>query len=544
MAGKSLPGIIIKFGAQTQDAISGINRVNRALGTSATAAQKSQARWSAFSKAFAGIGVGVGLAAIGNQMLEMGRAAAEDQKSVAALGKTLENLGLAGEKSGIEDFIESMMLATGVADDQLRPAMSSLLLATGDTAKAQSALALALDISASTGRDLQSVSLGLAKGWSGSTTALARLGVGLDKALLKSGDMVAVTEALTTKFGGQAATAAATYAGQIQRVQTAAAEAQETVGYELLKAAEDVSKAFGGTDGLVGSITAAGDRLADFVAGVGLAVEAMSKLKVGTDEGGTSFLDFAAEVYRQTPGLGLFITMTEGIADAGSDARKAEEALNDEVERSIQMRHIYAPVSAAAAAGTDQEARSADKAADAMARLNKQFDKRNSLNRGIIGDRIALRQSKQKGPGKNADSDERKQWALGIAADAASLAQGFINKGQLVKARNVLSNNREFISGQVGDRFANNVLGTPKSLTQAIAARRQQASANGASEWRRNAAPIYKQEVTVQAAVTVQSPAELVSWVKKQGRLAALGRGLGDNNQQMPFPTTGWGGIQ
>lgn len=544
MASKSLPGIIIKFGAQTQDAISGINRVNRALGTSATAAQKSEARWAAFRRAFAGIGAGVGIAVIGNQMLDMAKAAAEDQKSVASLAKTMENLGLAGEKSGIEKFIQSTMLATGVADDQLRPAMSSLLLATGDAAKAQSALALALDISASTGRDLQSVSLGLAKGWSGSTTALARLGVGLDKALLKSGDMVAVTEALTTKFGGQAATAAATYAGQIQRVQTAAAEAQETVGYELLRAAEDVSKAFGGTDGLVGSITAAGERLADFVAGVGDAVEVMSKLKTGNDENSASFLDFAMSVYRQTPGLGLLITTTQGLADAGADARNAENALNDEIERSIQMRHIYAPLSAASAEGTDQEARSADKAADAMARLNKQFDKRNSLNRGIIGDRIALRQAKSKGPGKNADSDQRKQWALGIASDAASLAQGFIDKGQLVKARNVLANNRQFIAGQVGDRFANNVLGTPKSLKQAIAARRDAASASGAAEWRRNAAPIYRQEVTVQAAVTVQSPAELVSWVKKQGRLAALGRGLGDNNQQMPFPTTGWGGIR
>jgi hypothetical protein len=53
---------------------------------------------------------------------------------------------------------------------------------------------LAVDISAGTGRDLSQVVMALGKASDGSTAGLARLGVGLDKATLATGDMDLITQ--------------------------------------------------------------------------------------------------------------------------------------------------------------------------------------------------------------------------------------------------------------------------------------------------------------------------------------------------------------
>ena len=58
-------------------------------------------------------------------------AAIEDQKSQALLAKQLQNTTGAsrGTIAATEDFISKMQLATGVADDALRPALGSLVRA-------------------------------------------------------------------------------------------------------------------------------------------------------------------------------------------------------------------------------------------------------------------------------------------------------------------------------------------------------------------------------------------------------------------------------
>jgi hypothetical protein len=74
----------------------------------------------------------------------------------------------------------------------------------------------------------------LAKGYSGQTTALGRLGAGLSKTLLKSGDMEAITAQLSKLFQGQAQAAIKTYAGQMAILGVSAKEASETVGFALV----------------------------------------------------------------------------------------------------------------------------------------------------------------------------------------------------------------------------------------------------------------------------------------------------------------------
>jgi len=81
--------------------------------------------------------------------------------------------------------------------------------------------------------DLEAVTNALGKAYDGSTGALAKLGTGLDAAVIKSGDMQAITAGLSQTFGGQAAVAAGTFRGRLNILSEAASEASEQVGYAL-----------------------------------------------------------------------------------------------------------------------------------------------------------------------------------------------------------------------------------------------------------------------------------------------------------------------
>jgi protein translocase SecG subunit len=95
-----------------------------------------------------------------------------------------------------------MSLATGVADDALRPALARLVISTGNTAKAQDLLSLALDASTATGKPLETVANALGKAYDGNTTALGKLGLGLSSAELKSMSFEQVQARLSDLFGG------------------------------------------------------------------------------------------------------------------------------------------------------------------------------------------------------------------------------------------------------------------------------------------------------------------------------------------------------
>ncbi len=101
--------------------------------------------------------------------------------------------------TAVEDYIANLQRVTGVLDDQLRPAFQQLLTATGSITKSQDALQTALNISAATGKSLTEVSAALTRGFSGNTTGLSRLGAGISKATLKTGDMNKIMAELNKK---------------------------------------------------------------------------------------------------------------------------------------------------------------------------------------------------------------------------------------------------------------------------------------------------------------------------------------------------------
>jgi hypothetical protein len=176
------------------------------------------------------------VAILGKGLFEAAKAAAEDQKSQALLARQLQATTGATDAqiSAVEQYINKTQLAAGVTDDQLRPALSSLVRATGDTAIAQEQLGLALDIAAGTGKDVESVAIALAKAYGGNFAALTKLGVPLDENITKTKNYQAAQEALSKQFGGASATAANTFDGQLKRLSIAWGEIVEQVGYYVL----------------------------------------------------------------------------------------------------------------------------------------------------------------------------------------------------------------------------------------------------------------------------------------------------------------------
>ena len=167
---------------------------------------------------------------------------ANDEKAAKSLAVQLENTGNAFRINEVETYIASLQSLYGVLDDQLRPAFQTLLNATGSVTLSQKALETALNVSAGTGKDLESVVAAIAKGAAGTTTALSRLGTGLDKATIASGDMNKIMAALDKKFAGQAAARLDTYAGKMDKLKVAAADATEIIGKGLIDALSALGK--------------------------------------------------------------------------------------------------------------------------------------------------------------------------------------------------------------------------------------------------------------------------------------------------------------
>ena len=164
------------------------------------------------------------------------KAAIEDEAAQLRLANALKNVTGATDAqiASIEQQILKTSLATGVADDKLRPALQRLAVATGSVTESQDLLTLALDISAATGKDVESVTNALGKAYEGNTGSLTRLGVGLSAAEIKTLGLQGTVKQLAETFGGAATVQANTFEGQIQRLKVGFDEAKESVGAALL----------------------------------------------------------------------------------------------------------------------------------------------------------------------------------------------------------------------------------------------------------------------------------------------------------------------
>jgi len=281
---------------------------NKAFKQAETASQKLEKSVAKLGKQLAGVFAASKLYAFGKASV---KAFAEDEKAARSLALALANTGNAFAAIEVEKFIGDLQRATGVLDDNLRPAFRTLLTATGDVKKSQDALALALDISAGTGRDLGQVAVALSRGFLGQTTALSRLGAGLDKATLKAGDMDVIIGELTDKFRGQALAAAEGYAGAIAKLTVASNNAKEIIGKDLLDAMQMVS----GKDGIGGATTAMegfATQIGNAIYGIGVLIKQIKSIP------GAGFIGDVLAAGTQISGIGLLSRL-----GASSKARSA-----------------------------------------------------------------------------------------------------------------------------------------------------------------------------------------------------------------------------
>jgi len=222
-----------------------------------------------------------GLAFGTTQILAYGKAAikaaAEDEKAQKQLALALKNVGLGRDAASSEDYIQRLQSEFGILDDKLRPAYQTLAVATGNTAEAQRLLNLSLDIAASTGKDLGSVTSALSRAYLGNNTALSKLGVGISKADLKAGKFEDIIAQLETTFKGAATQSANTFQGSIDKLAVASANASEIIGTGLI----DALKGLGdqdSVDNLAKSMQDAATYTADVIRGIGVLIEKLKGL--------------------------------------------------------------------------------------------------------------------------------------------------------------------------------------------------------------------------------------------------------------------------
>ena len=181
----------------------------------------------------------VAAAAYAGKLLVDGvKSAIADAAAQEKLALTLKNVTGATDAQikATETYITKTSLAFGVTDDDLRPSLERLARATGDVGEAQKLQALALDISAGSGKSLEAVTNALAKATEGNTASLGKLGVGLSAAQLKTLSMDEITKKLGETFENQASTKAETFQGKLDRLNIAFDEGKETVGSFVLDA--------------------------------------------------------------------------------------------------------------------------------------------------------------------------------------------------------------------------------------------------------------------------------------------------------------------
>jgi hypothetical protein len=286
---------------------------NRAFKQAETATSRLEKSVAKLGKQLAGVFAASKLYAFSKNAV---KAFAADEKAARSLSLALANTGNAFAAIGVEKFIADLQRATGVLDDDLRPAFRTLLTATGDVKKSQDGLALALDIAAGTGKDLGAVSMALAKAYGGQTTALSRLGAGLDKATLKTGDMDVIVGQLTDKFRGQALAAAEGYSGAIAKLAVASNNAKEIIGKDLL----DAMQLIAGKDGIGGATSAMegfATQIGNAIYGIGVLTAKIKSLP------GAGFIGQVLEAGTQFSGFGALSRLgaSRKAASAGTPAQ-------------------------------------------------------------------------------------------------------------------------------------------------------------------------------------------------------------------------------
>jgi hypothetical protein len=197
------------------------------------------------------------------------RAFLEDEKAAAKLTTTINNLGLSLSADSLGRYVERLSLATGVVDDQLRPALQSLLQVTGSATLSQQLLGQAVEISRGSQEDLLTVANDLSQAYVGNTKGLRKYNLGLTKSELQTASFATILARFNKLFTGANAAYLETYAGKMELLTVAAGEAKEVIGKGLVDGLTAVSGEQAGIQGTADAMMNLAQAVGDVSLGFG-----------------------------------------------------------------------------------------------------------------------------------------------------------------------------------------------------------------------------------------------------------------------------------
>jgi hypothetical protein len=449
------------------------------------------------NKAFGAVGLTLGIAKLSSFLKSSAKAAQEDSQSKNQLALALRNtLGATdGVVKANERWINTTSQAVGVYDDDLRPALATAVRATGNLAKGQDLLNVALDVSAGTGKSLDTVTNALSKAYNGNTGSLKKL-----LPSIREGEDV--MGQLRAQFKGAAAEASKN--NPYQKIAIIFDNLKETIGEQLLpliqKFAEylnstegqrnlqQVANIFGGIAtavatvgtfllqniGLVKAITAA---VIFTVGAIKLMTTAMALYDIGTKIAviSTKALKIAlisTGIGALIVGLGVLAATWMEVTAAAEDADQAQEdaATNDALAIAIQNTNalrdmIYADRDKVKQASTDM-------AKAVREALNKELNAMKSTAekfRDAIGLAFGTR-------GEDENSIFNPDFLIGKLKRVATAAKGFAENLKKLRRKGA---DESFINELVsmgpaqGNIVAKSLLGSPGKLSEILGLRGQ-----------------------------------------------------------------------
>jgi hypothetical protein len=213
----------------------GVNKAIKEFKQLETTGQKAQ-----FAIKKAAIPAAAALVGLGAALFDATKGAIEDDAAQKLLASTLKKTTGATDAQikANEDWISTQGTLLGVTDTELRPVLARLSKATGSVTKAQELATQAMDIAASTGKPLATVTASLEKAYGGNLTALAKLAPEYREMIKDGATFEEVMGKIAKTTGGAATTAANTAQGQFKRLGVALDETKESIGAALMPAVE------------------------------------------------------------------------------------------------------------------------------------------------------------------------------------------------------------------------------------------------------------------------------------------------------------------
>jgi len=190
--------------------------------------------------AWAGVAA-LGVGAVYDAMVDVTKAAAEEMQTTALLNKTLEKNWQATDeqKKSVDAYINSLGAMTGIMDDQLKRAYSTVARQTKSQTKANKMLALSADIAADKNISIEKASKLVSKAMAGNQKAFDKL----YPSASKYGDAIGY---MTKQTSGMAELAGKN--NPFARIDFIINEFKEKVGMAFLPVAENVAEWLAGPE--------------------------------------------------------------------------------------------------------------------------------------------------------------------------------------------------------------------------------------------------------------------------------------------------------